>query len=115
MDGKGPKVLKRSLAGEERFLRILNGDTETRGMRSGFVVLKPGESVGEHDTHAREEAIIFIEGKGEVKFGEGESTEAGENNVIYIPPGTLHDVRNTGKENLKYLYVVAPVTDSSGT
>jgi len=27
---------------------------------------------------------------------------------VYIPPGTRHNVRNTGKELLEYVYVVAP-------
>lgn len=111
MGVKEPKVLKRRMEGDERFLRILNGDTETRGMRSGFVVLDPGEAVGEHDTHAREEAIIFIQGKAEVTFGKGGKTDAGKGDVIYIPPGTIHDVRNAGEGKLKYLYVVAPVSE----
>ena len=28
--------------------------------------------------------------------------------LVYIPPATRHNVANTGKEPLEYVYVVAP-------
>jgi hypothetical protein len=36
------------LRGNKRYQSLLAGPPQTRGMRSGYVVLRPGESVGEH-------------------------------------------------------------------
>jgi len=33
------------------------------------MILKPGESVGEHKTEAKEEVIIFLEGEGQIFCG----------------------------------------------
>ncbi|HOU36874.1 MAG TPA: cupin domain-containing protein, partial [Candidatus Omnitrophota bacterium] len=52
--------------GDQRYLRLLGGIPQTRGMRSGYVVLQPGESVGEHSTQDKEEAVIVLEGSVQV-------------------------------------------------
>jgi len=93
----------------QRFQRILAGILDTAGMKSGHVTLKPGESVGEHKTEAKEEAIIILEGEAEV-YCEGKILfTVGADHLIYIPPGTNHDIKNSGDKPLRYVYVVAPV------
>lgn len=86
---------------------LLAGPPETAGMRSGVVVLGPGESVGRHSTGSREELIVILEGKGEVRLeGAGPLVvEAGM--AAYLPPATAHDVVNRGEAPLRYVYVVA--------
>ena len=41
----------------------------THKMRSGRVVLKPGESVGVHNTDDMEEVLVILEGRGEARVG----------------------------------------------
>lgn len=97
------------LKGDERFTRLLAGMPETRGMKSGYVTLMPGEAVGEHATSGREESVIVLEGEAEVFIDGGKLFTAGERTLVYIPPDTRHDIRNAGPGCLRYVYVVAPV------
>ncbi|MGP8247903.1 MAG: cupin domain-containing protein [Bryobacteraceae bacterium] len=87
---------------------LLRGAPQTTGMRSGFVRLKPGETVGWHTTAQNEEALVILHGRGEVLIeGQPKMTFAAPR-FTYIPPATRHNVANTGKESLEYVYVVAP-------
>jgi mannose-6-phosphate isomerase-like protein (cupin superfamily) len=92
-----------------QFQRLLQGRPQTCGMRSGRVCLQPGESCGRHSTNDREEMLIFLSGKGLLLVGEEEdSFEVGEGKVAYIPPQTIHNVKNTAVEPLVYIYCVSP-------
>ena len=78
-------------------------------MRSGFVRLKPGATVGWHTTGRNEEALVILRGQGEALIdGQAKRTFVAPA-FAYIPPSTRHNVSNTGKELLEYVYVVAPV------
>ena len=77
-------------------------------MRSGFVRIKSGETMGWHTTGENEEALVILRGSGEVSI-EGQPTRAFVAPAMaYIPPGSNHNVLNTGNELLEYVYVVAP-------
>ena len=77
-------------------------------MRSGFVRLLPGATVGWHTTGKNEEALVILHGQGEALI-EGQAAQAFvAPMLVYIPPATRHNVANTGKEPLEYVYVVAP-------
>jgi len=104
MKKRKPKIV--ALKGKERYQRLLAGEPETAGMKAGLVVLRPGESVGEHTTDAKEEAIVVLEGIAEVRVDDTPLFKAKKNNLIYIPPYTAHDVRNISRRNLKYVYIV---------
>jgi len=78
-------------------------------MRSGFVRLKPGATVGWHTTGQHEESLVILHGQGEAQI-DGQAKQAFVGPAFaYIPPATRHNVLNTGKEALEYVYVVAPV------
>jgi mannose-6-phosphate isomerase-like protein (cupin superfamily) len=86
---------------------LLSGPPQTAGMRSGRVVLRPGEHMHRHSTESNEELLLFLKGKARLVLGaESVSMEAGQ--VLYIPPRTEHEVHNDGSEELRYIYVVAP-------
>jgi mannose-6-phosphate isomerase-like protein (cupin superfamily) len=87
---------------------LLRGAPQTTGMRSGFVRLKPGDTVGWHTTGKNEEALVILRGQGEALIdGQAKQTFAAPA-FAYIPPETRHNVSNTGSEILEYVYVVAP-------
>ena len=102
------KVFKIELNNKSRYQRVLSGQPQTRGMRSGCVSLGSGFEVGEHSTKDREEVLVILSGKGRVFFS-GCAVEVAKNTVVYIPPRTRHNVKNTGKKKLRYLYIVSPV------
>jgi len=89
------------------FLPILNGPPKSVTMRSGYVLLEPGRSVGKHSTEHHEELLVVLEGQGEMIFHDNSKLELKARSALYCPPQTEHDVRNTGTEKLRYVYVVA--------
>jgi quercetin dioxygenase-like cupin family protein len=86
---------------------VLTGPPATAGMRSGYVVLAPGRSVGQHSTESNEEVVIVFAGTGELRFVGRPPIALRAGAVAYNPPRTTHDVVNTGAEPLRYQYVVA--------
>ena len=79
---------------------MLEGVPKTTGMRSGFVRLKPGETVGWYTTGQNEEALVILRGEGAALI-EGHPKQA------FAAPAR-HNVENTGRELLEYVYLVAP-------
>jgi mannose-6-phosphate isomerase-like protein (cupin superfamily) len=103
-----PQPLSRSLECPQGDCSLLHGAPQTTGMRSGFVRLKPGATVGWHTTGKNEEALVILRGQGEALI-EGQSKRSFIAPAFaYIPPASRHNVLNTGKESLEYVYVVAP-------
>jgi mannose-6-phosphate isomerase-like protein (cupin superfamily) len=88
---------------------LLLGEPQTAGMRSGFVRLKPGESVGEHSTMEHEEALVVLQGEGKAEVEGRPAIPIYSRMLTYIPPRSRHNVTNTGKGTLEYVYVVAPI------
>ncbi len=108
-------VLVLNLNREPEFQPLLEGPPKTCGMRSGRVFLKPGQSIGQHSTHAHEETLVFLAGKGQALIGPDEkSCDIGAGKVLYIPPHTLHNMKNTGTEPLVYIFCVAPIQENEG-
>ena len=104
------KVRVIDLTNNPEYQRLLGGRPQTGGMRSGRVYLKPGEECGRHSTEQHEEMLIFLSGRGLALIGEEENSyPVGEGKVSYIPPYTIHNIKNTGTEPLIYIYCVAPV------
>ena len=94
--------------------RLLAGEPQTCGMRSGRIYLAPGNSCGQHSTKDREELLVFLSGRGELLIGENDRYQVGHGKVAYVAPQTAHDVSNTGDEPLIYVYCVAPAASEKG-
>lgn len=75
-------------------------------IRSRVEVLGPGEEVGEHVTHEREEVVVFMEGEAELVLGSRTHAVASPW-ALYIGPEVRHNIVNTGASPLRYVYVVA--------
>lgn len=95
------------LKSRERFIRLLGDSSKTGGLRCGLVTLKPQESVGEHQTGNKEEALIILKGNAVVCYGKNKKIEAGQSSFVYIPPQTMHNVKNSGNKILQYVYLTA--------
>jgi quercetin dioxygenase-like cupin family protein len=90
---------------------LLQGFPQTSGIRSGFVRLKTGATVGWHTTGKNEEALVILHGQGEALIDGQAKQPFVAPALVYIPPATRHNVVNTGKDLLEYVYVVAPAGD----
>lgn len=103
-----PRKLK--LDGKERYTRLFSKkDGSAVSLRSGCVILDKGENIGEHDTETQEEVLIILEGKGELLLAKNDKIDFEKGSALYIPPNTLHDVKNTGESSLKYVFFTCPV------
>ena len=91
------------------YQRLLKCGEDTAALHAGMVCLQPGMSVGKHNTKDGEEVLIILEGEGEISFVGSESLKMEKGFMIYCPSFTEHDVRNTGSEPLRYVFVVAKV------
>ena len=89
---------------------LLRGVPQTAGMRSGFVRLKTGQTVGWHTTGRKEESLVILHGSGEARIQGQPARAFTAPALVYIPPATRHNVANTGSELLEYVYVVAPAS-----
>ncbi len=105
----GPRAKVVELNGAAKKLTILSGAPESAGMRSGYIVLKPGESVGKHSTGHHEELLVVLAGAGAMRFRDGSKLPLKASTAVYCPPETEHDVTNLGEGLLRYVYVVAAV------
>ncbi len=104
-----PLLVPISLSATE-YAPLLGGPPATVSMRSGSVVLRPGQSVGKHTTGRYEEALVVLAGLGEMRSGDGSVLDLAAPCLAYCPPGTEHDVTNTGDSDLRYVYLVALAT-----
>ena len=93
----------------EKYASLLREGVNTHSLRCGRVALQPGESVGEHSTQAIEEAIVVLQGRAKANLGGHKPITATAGQVIYIPPQTVHNIRNAGEGVLRYIYITVPV------
>lgn len=107
---KSARLIK--LESKEKYQRLLNNEFGTFGVKSGHIILKTGEKVGLHSTGEREEVIIVLKGKGEARINSDNILKIEANSVLYIPPRTDHDIKNTGAEILEYIYVTSMAQDA---
>ena len=100
-------ILIDATSGENGYTRLLGGPPQSVSMRSGKVVLQPGETVGKHSTEKKEELIIILDGEGQFLYGDNQSLVFDPNSVLYCPPMTENNIINTGSTPLTYIYIVA--------
>lgn len=89
----------------EQSKRSLIKPPVSQKIKTGLVVLKPGQEIGKHKTNQKEEIIIILKGSALVSI-ENEKKIVQSNYLTYIPEGKLHNIKNTSNEILKYIYLV---------
>ena len=75
--------------------------------------LHAAEDIGE-ETHAADQCFFFVEGKGESVIA-GKVTPITGRDVVCVPAGTRHNIRNTGDKPLKLYTLYAPPQHPAGT
>ena len=101
-----PKLVLLDLNAKE-YTRVLGGPPETMTMRSGLVVLGPGQSVGTHNTEDYEEVLVVLSGEGDMVITGGPTLHLKAGAVAYCPPRTEHNVTAIRPSPLRYIYIVA--------
>ena len=78
---------------------------QSKILKSGRVILSPGEEIGRHVTHDREEFLIILRGTAILREENKEiKLIAGE--TYYVAENVSHNILNTSDEELEYIYVV---------
>ena len=77
-------------------------------------IVDPGRTTLLHLHRDSEEIYHITEGAGKMRMGEAEFA-IGSGDTITIPPGTPHNVTNTGSEPLKILCVCHPAYSDEDT
>jgi len=72
-----------------------------------------GEDIGE-EVHRVDQTLIFVSGSGQAILN-GEVSEISKNHLVFVPAGTKHNFKNTGKEDLKLYTIYAPAQHKPGT
>jgi len=104
-DSAKVKIIK--LKSNSKYERLFNKNSGTCGIKSGHVILKEGEEIGEHSTAGLEEALVILKGKGSLIIDKQEELDFEDNTVLYIPPDTIHNVKNAGKGILEYIFITS--------
>ncbi|MFH1592223.1 MAG: cupin domain-containing protein [Candidatus Woesearchaeota archaeon] len=78
---------------------------ESKVLKSGRVVLLPGESVGKHITEKKEELIIVLRGTATLSEN-GKSIRLKTGETHYIKEDVPHNILNKSNQKLEYIYIV---------
>lgn len=71
-----------------------------------YAKVKPGKTTRLHRLKATE-IYYILHGKGEMRIND-EVMEIRKNQLIYIPPNAIQQIRNIGKDDLIFLCIVEP-------
>jgi mannose-6-phosphate isomerase-like protein (cupin superfamily) len=85
------------------------------GKKSQLVVMSipPGGEIGEEMHGHVEQTLFFLSGAGEAMLN-GDTFAVGAGDVVTVVPGTRHNFKNNGTEDLKLYTVYAPPNHIDG-
>ena len=94
---------------------LIHPDTQGNKHQSlAEAIIKPGEITLLHK-HIRSEEIYFIlQGEGDMNL-DNKTIQVNSGDSICIMPGTKHNIRNTGNEDLKILCCCSPAYSHDDT
>ncbi|MCF7915101.1 MAG: cupin domain-containing protein [Spirochaetaceae bacterium] len=73
----------------------------------GTSTVAPGNKTNAHSHETNEEVFYCVSGNG-IMIVDDEEKEYRQGNLVYVPPGCVHQVVNTGEVPLKSLCSVSP-------
>jgi len=95
--------------------RMFNPETVgTKNMTFSVGYFAPGEGLKPHLHPESEEVYYVVRGEGIVLIGEERKPlPIDPDTAIYIPPGKIHGVKNSGEDRLVICFFVAPGKEKS--
>ena len=104
------KDCKEIIAGDSSILKEifspLRDDIDV-GYSLALARVEPGQTTRKHKLKASSEVYVILHGEG-IMYIDDETMEVGEGHIIYIPPGAIQRIKNTGDEDLVFLCIVEP-------
>lgn len=97
--------------GQSSRLLLAKGQFGSSRLAITWVEGAPGSEQQVHSHTESEQVYVIVQGRGSMRVDEKRQTvEKGD--LIFIPPGTGHAIRNTGHEPLVYVSATAPPFDT---
>jgi len=72
-----------------------------------WVDVPPGAEQRAHSHEDAEQVYVIVRGHGRMQVA-GDVQEVAEGDLVFIPPGTAHGIRNDGSETLVYVSAASP-------
>lgn len=93
--------------GEVEAHKIIECDEELygKGRLFNIMVMKPGDSIGEHVHEGEEEIFHFLRGTAEYNDN-GTKVQVGPGDTVFCRDGELHGMVNTGDEPLEFVALI---------
>jgi mannose-6-phosphate isomerase-like protein (cupin superfamily)/nitroimidazol reductase NimA-like FMN-containing flavoprotein (pyridoxamine 5'-phosphate oxidase superfamily) len=79
-----------------------------------LMCLQPGEAIGEEVHEDNDQIFVVAKGEGEAVVA-GVRRPLGKGELLLVPAGTRHDIRNTGDRRLRLVTIYAPPHHAPGT
>lgn len=77
-------------------------------------IVQPGQTTAAHFHKITEEIYFILQGKGEM-FLNGETLMVSKDDSVLIKPGHIHNIKNTGDTELRFLCCCAPAYQHDDT
>jgi len=95
----------------EAFRReVLTGEHE----QVVVMTIPVGGEIGEEVHPTTDQVLVFVDGRGEAQL-DGESSEVGPNDLVFVRAGTRHNFLNRGDSVLRLITIYAPPEHEPGT
>lgn len=78
------------------------------------MTIPPGGEIGDEIHGGTDQLLLFVDGSGEATL-DGDSSEVGPNDLVFVRAGTRHNFINTGDRPLRLITVYAPPEHAPGT
>lgn len=79
-----------------------------------IMTIPPGGEIGEEVHPDTDQVLAFVEGRGTAVL-DGQRTEIGPNDLVFVRAGTRHNFLNAGDEPLRLITIYAPPEHEPGT
>jgi mannose-6-phosphate isomerase-like protein (cupin superfamily) len=83
------------------------GDLGSKSLSVTWVDVPPGAEQRPHAHADAEQIYVIVRGNGRVRVA-GDTEQVGEGDLVFIPPGAEHGIKNDGSEPLVYIAAASP-------
>ena len=98
--------------GQKSYLLLTEGQFGSKNLAVTWVEGGPGSEQPLHEHADREQCYVIVQGRGLMRTGD-EEREVGAGTLVFVPPGTQHAIRNTGRGPLIFVSAASPPFDVS--
>ena len=96
--------------GQKSYLLLGGDQVGAKNLAATWVDCAPGSMQAVHGHPDNEQIYVIVRGRGVMQIG-GEMQEVGEGELVYIPPGAAHAIKNTSDEPLVFVSATSPPFD----